>query len=547
MSLDEIDNSFENIHENITGEKVGEIYIRRAKKEKNIEALFRAYKLISFYTTNPKNLRYVDSAIITAKRINKPIYLANAYLARSTIKDINSSGTDGIKDLFIAHNYSKKTDDEYLKNRILYNLSLYYIYLGNYIEAKSYLISANNYFRKEFNRKETGKDNVLMYFYTIISLINCNNKLGKISESLPLYKEAYQKINLDKKHEVYRAYFLSSEGADAYYNKNYLLAINKLNEAIKQYNDNFTHYTEIYYLGLSYWKLNQKDQGVDYFHKLDKEYYKDKNQDPQFRPAYEHLIQYYKEKGNTDKQLEYINKLLFLDHSYEKNYKYLFNKINKEYTSELLIQEKNEIENSLKFHQLLIIFIIILSFSVGSFIFYRYSKVKKAYKQRFREILAEKNKFSINEQNSDSSKKTVDRLENHKTLLISKIPGLSPATIDYVLNKLDTFENENQFLNPKITLKSLCEEFNTNSGYLSRIINVYKQKNFTQYINDLRLDYIIEKMKTNKKYLSIEIKELASEAGFGNAESFSDNFQRKFKMKPSIFIKMMKENLDSNP
>ncbi|WP_194461762.1 helix-turn-helix domain-containing protein, partial [Cloacibacterium rupense] len=229
------------------------------------------------------------------------------------------------------------------------------------------------------------------------------------------------------------------------------------------------------------------------------------------------------------------------DHSYEKNYKYLFNKINKEYTSELLIQEKNEIENSLKFHQLLIIFIIILSFSVGSFIFYRYSKVKKAYKQRFREILAEKNKFSIYEQNSDSSKKTVDRLENHKTLLISKIPGLSPATIDSVLNKLDTFENENQFLNPKITLKSLCEEFNTNSGYLSRIINVYKQKNFTQYINDLRLDYIIEKMKTNKKYLSIEIKELASEAGFGNAESFSDNFQRKFKMKPSIFIKMMKE------
>ena len=351
-------------------------------------------------------------------------------------------------------------------------------------------------------------------------------------------------MKLNTSYEEYRAYFISCEGSDAFYNKNYPLAISKLNEAIKKYKDNYTHFTEIYYLGLCYWKLNQKEKAINYFLKLDKDYYKDKNQDPQYRPAYELLIQYYKEKGNTEKQLEYINKLLFLDRSYEKNYKYLFAKINKEYTSEKLIQEKNDIENSLNFHKIFIIFIIILSFSIVSFVFYRYTKIQKEYKQRFREILVEKKQNKPIEKNAFKENTQTNPAQN--TLLYSKISGLSVSTIDSILNKLEIFESENQFLNPKITQKTLSEELKTNPSYLSKIINVYKEKNFTQYINDLRLDYILERLKTDEDLLQIDVKDIANEAGFSSAESFSDNFQRKFKIKPSYFIKMMKENLKTS-
>jgi hypothetical protein len=58
-------------------------------------------------------------------------------------------------------------------------------------------------------------------------------------------------------------------------------------------------------------ETQSKRKSNQLFLKLDKDYYKDKNQDPQYRPAYELLIQYYKEKGNTEKQLEYINKFCF--------------------------------------------------------------------------------------------------------------------------------------------------------------------------------------------------------------------------------------------
>ena len=57
LSLNELDNSFENIHDKATGEKVSKIYIKKAKKENNIEALFRAYKIAAFFTKNPKNIK----------------------------------------------------------------------------------------------------------------------------------------------------------------------------------------------------------------------------------------------------------------------------------------------------------------------------------------------------------------------------------------------------------------------------------------------------------------------------------------------------------
>ena len=69
---------------------------------------------------------------------------------------------------------------------------------------------------------------------------------------------------------------------------------------------------------------------------------------------------------------------------------------------------------------------------------------------------------------------------------------------------------------------------------------------YCNYLNDLRLEYIVELLKTEHQFLEKEIKELANIAGFTNAEAFSDNFQRKFEIKPSYFIKMMKENIKTS-
>lgn len=91
---------------------------------------------------------------------------------------------------------------------------------------------------------------------------------------------------------------------------------------------------------MSNWKLGKKEVAVKYFEEIDKDYNETQKLDPQFRTAYELLIKYNDSIGNRDKQLDYINKLMKLDRSYEKNYKYLYTKINKEYDTKNLFLKK---------------------------------------------------------------------------------------------------------------------------------------------------------------------------------------------------------------
>ncbi len=296
---------------------------------------------------------------------------------------------------------------------------------------------------------------------------------------------------------------------------------------------------------------------------IDNEYNKTKKLNPNFRTAYEILIKYNDSIGNTEKQLEYINKLMTLDKSYEKNYKYLYTRINKEYDNQKLIEEKNKIEKSLKTQKITNVFLFLISLLVIGLIVLRYRKLQKTYKARFEEIIAQselkkhddkkitqKHALLTKEQENKEDSQIIPKVNITEASFdynfYNKIPGLNPIFIENILNQLEEFENDNKFLDTQISQRLLSENFSTNATYLSKIINVYKGKTFNIYINDLRLDYIIEFLKNDVKYLNMDVKELARLSGFSNTENFSDNFQRKFKIKPSYFIKMMKENISNS-
>lgn len=511
-------------------------YFKKSKKENNLKALVYAYRYASQNPSEKYKVKYSDSAILVAKKINDNSILAEAYINKSTLLIAKNQHDVASNYLMLANRIAEKTNDNYLKYQTIYSIAQNYLYLGRLSDAKKEYEKCVNFFSVNLDKSQTyGKNYEMMFMYSLISLIDINSKLNQFSDNKILLKKAFQYIK-ENNSNFYYAYFISCEGTNAYFLKNYFLAIEKLKKAQTLYQDSWPHYTEIFYIGMSYWKLGNKKEAVKYFEKLDKEYYKDKNQDPQYRPAYELLIEYYASKNNTDKQLEYINKLMSLDKSYEKNYKYLFAKIHKEYDSQKLIDEKNSIENSLKIHQYLTLFIIILSIIIISFSTYKYFQIQRRYKERFKQILS---------QNTEIEKIPVTIVEENKTV-IPKITGLSESTITYILEQLEIFEKEQQFLDSKITQKLLSEKLGTNPTYLSKIINAYKEKSFSNYLNDLRLEYIVELLKTEHQFLEKEIKELANIAGFTNAEAFSDNFQRKFEIKPSYFIKMMKENIKTS-
>ena len=539
------------------------LYIKKSKKENNNETLIYAYREASNNTNLPNNFKYSDSALITAKKTNDKKLLSYAYLNRGTIYMDEEMYNKALDDILLSNKYSEELGDEYTYHKTKYFIAQNKIYLGLYEDANNELKSCLEYFKKNLNLKdELGKSFSTFYLYSLMSYLDTNTKIGKQSENQALIDEVLKYIK-NNKLDQYTPYFISIEGTDAFYKKDYKTAIKKLTQSLLSYNDQWPHHTDIYYLGLSFWHSGRKKVAIKYLEEIDNEYNKTKKLNPNFRTAYEILIKYNDSIGNTEKQLEYINKLMALDKSYEKNYKYLYTRINKEYDNQKLIEEKNKIEKSLKTQKITNVFLFLISLLVIGLIVLRYRKLQKTYKARFEEIIAQselkkhddkkitqKHALLTKEQENKEDSQIIPEVNITEASFdynfYNKIPGLNPIFIENILNQLEEFENNNKFLDTQISQRLLSENFSTNATYLSKIINVYKGKTFNIYINDLRLDYIIEFLKNDVKYLNMDVKELARLSGFSNTENFSDNFQRKFKIKPSYFIKMMKENISNS-
>ena len=102
------------------------------------------------------------------------------------------------------------------------------------------------------------------------------------------------------------------------------------------------------------------------------------------------------------------------------------------------------------------------------------------------------------------------------------------------------FEKKKLFKNPNLSILLLATEFTTNTKYLSTVINEHINKSFVIYINDLRIDNIIEELKQNKNLRKYTIAALAEEAGFNTAESFSNAFFQTNRNKAFVLCKKIK-------
>lgn len=88
------------------------------------------------------------------------------------------------------------------------------------------------------------------------------------------------------------------------------------------------------------------------------------------------------------------------------------------------------------------------------------------------------------------------------------------------------------YLDKEISLDSLAKILETNRSYLSSSINTCSGKNFNQWINDFRIDYLLERIHSGQK-----LSTLAEKAGFVSTDSFYRNFKRKTNLTPSEYLK----------
>lgn len=87
----------------------------------------------------------------------------------------------------------------------------------------------------------------------------------------------------------------------------------------------------------------------------------------------------------------------------------------------------------------------------------------------------------------------------------------------------------------------MAKSFETNRNYLSKVIKIKTNKKVSTYINDLRIEYIFNELKTNLKLRKFTIKAVANECGFTSSEHFSKCFYKKYGIYPSYYIKKLKQ------
>lgn len=215
--------------------------------------------------------------------------------------------------------------------------------------------------------------------------------------------------------------------------------------------------------------------------------------------------------------------------------------INESYTQ--LYEQNNKIsEGSFRKDIIIIAGTVLLVLIITGFMLYTRIKHKKNL-QRFNEILEQINKERSAENVSvkETEPFPKDQDDHERKTDQEYSVTMTTATERKILIKLYEFERSDIFTNNNISLPYLASLFETNTKYLSFIINTHKKKDFNNYINELRVYYVIKKLKVNPKYRKYKIAVLAEEAGFSSQNKFATIFKKVTTMSPSLFIKHLEE------
>lgn len=143
--------------------------------------------------------------------------------------------------------------------------------------------------------------------------------------------------------------------------------------------------------------------------------------------------------------------------------------------------------------------------------------------------------FTITDKKSEKTEKA----EPKKNIILKE-------TEEQILNKLKRFESSKRFINKDISLAVLAGQLDSNTKYLSEIINTHYNVNFNTYINKLRVNYIIEKLKTDPNFINYKISYLAENCGFSSHSSFATVFKSITGISPVKFIELLNQEKENN-
>ncbi|WP_430408581.1 helix-turn-helix domain-containing protein [Kordia sp.] len=500
-------------------------YLSKAINEGDSLYIAEGYLYLSS-TVNDLELQniYLDKSINYSKNLNGWLVPCMAYSIKGGLHDDKREYKKSLDFYLLAHEAAKKGGNINLMYLMKSNIGLYKSQIRDFTGALEYTRDVWNHIKQ--------LDSTPYYYSVIYDLSYIHSHLKNI-DSAKFYNQLGFIKSKETKTDYYENEFIFLNGVNNFFNSSYEKAIPYFKRSLNQFNkenDTLNIVSSYYFLGASYDKLTKREEAMRYFMKMDSILIKTDILIPFCRKGYKYLIDYHKINKNSEKELFYTNRLLRMDSVINVNYKILSKTIYDEFETPILLKNRDILINKLKekdktnISYIYILSIIIFSISIG--LIYNYFK-RKRDNLKFQELLNQVQ--SPKKNNEVISKESID---------------LGEELVNTILKKLKQFEEKEKFLSPNISLVYTSKKLRTNSRYLSKVVNYFHQKTFTNYINDLRIDYVIHKLKMDESFRKYSIDAIGKEIGFKTGRAFSNVFKKKTGLYPSYFINELNKSIE---
>ncbi|NKI27419.1 AraC family transcriptional regulator [Arenibacter sp. 6A1] len=494
--------------------KLTDIHVHKAKSESNPLEMAFAYYYRTMIEEPKLAISYADSIILVTADSKHPKYPTLGYLLKAMIYYEIGDYRLALHNYIVAYDLAveKKNFDDQLSSSMAI-AAIRNLNGQSHVAADIYTRSLHLLKGEEDYKSRYYEDYmILMYNLSLAHL-----RLSQLDSSRLYLNKGIETAIIKNDTIEHRDMVLVGAQLD-YYEHNYKNAKDTLLKYTNQLEGN-SKAMKLYYLGKIAQKSDDDLLAISYYKQIDSIIKETKEPFEKVKEVYQQLAIHYSLQDDQEQEIESLEKLIFHDSLMAIEQKGVIQQATMAYDIPYLKLQKKKAEELLKVKSnwiLILGFMATLGMLVGPYFYVKAHRTKKKVKMLM--------------EGSKQLKSPPRKVGEH--------PASVPKEIrNELLMKLEAFEKSDLYLRKDLDMTLLAQEMDTNTSYLSIIINHYKQMNFPKYINDLKISTAIEELTKKPALLKYNYQGLAETFGFKTGESFSKAFHKKTGVYPSKLLK----------
>ena len=529
-------------HDSLKASFVASIYLQRGKDRADTIMMARGFDRLAQSYSPYTNIKFTDSVIALTAKSKHITYPAFGYILKAYNYDKLDQFKKSNQYSYIAYNYALEAGNLSQQLYILEAFIFNKVVWGNKKEAlalqqkRHQLLMSKTYLQKLYlATREDARDSIDGYYTkqktdSYLSFAICHHYLAQ-RDSTQYYLDIAKDLiddNRPNNINAIKSLYYDINMEHLYFKKDYVSSLKYSDSLLNlsvSLNSNFRNI--FFFKGLSLYDNGNQQAGLKYLKKADSVFDTGDrlNVQQQDNLLFEKLKSHYSSLGDYKNQIKYLNKQLLLDSLLTNKTLGFESDVIRNIETPMLLKEKQEVELKLTAQTIIFkwrITYVVMIFGIFIAVLLWYIHKQKTYKKRYHQLIdKQQNKLEVTGQTKQSDL------------------NISEALIQDILKRLEVFEKQKRYLQPNVSLQSLSKNLQTNPNYLSRVINFNRDKNFSQYLNDLRIAYALEALQEKPTFLKYSIKAIALECGYTNATSFSRAFYKQTGLYPSFYIKQL--------